>query len=103
VSDFESTTITIDDVRAGDASDLLAQADVVIAVDVAMEEEEEVILGSDEWELASDTGQWDHLVVVRVELEMHSGDLEWLIDLIDAMNTRELGTDLDDVDDDDED
>ncbi len=102
VSDFGSTTISIDGVRAGHASDLLAEADVVIAVDVSAREEE-VVHGRHEWELASETGHEEDLVVLRVELDVGSGDLEWLVDAIEAIESGEAYEHVDDLENDEED
>ena len=41
VSDLGGTIVTIDDLRAGHASDLLAEADVVIAVDATTDEDDD--------------------------------------------------------------
>jgi hypothetical protein len=98
---LDGTTISIDDLRAGDTGDLLAEADVIIAVD-ASSNEEEVVYGRHEWELASETGHEEDLVVLRVELEMEEGDLEWLVETIenDGINNRDddLGIDEDEDD-----
>lgn len=101
-SDFGSTTVSIDDLRAGHADDLLAEANVVIAID-ATTHEEEVVHGRDEWELASATGHDEDLVVLRVELDMEAGDFEWLVDAIEAMESGETNEEGDDRDSDEED
>jgi len=100
-SDFGSTTMSIDDLRAGHADDLLADADVVIAID-ASTHEEEVVHGRDEWELASATGHDEDLVVLRVELDMEAGDFEWLVDAIEAIDSDDTREEADDIEDDDE-
>jgi hypothetical protein len=102
VSDFGATTVSIDDLRAGHADDLLAEADVVIAID-ANTHEEEVVHGRDEWELASATGHDEDLVVLRVELDMEAGDFEWLIDALEAIEGSQTDKDSDDLDSDGED
>jgi hypothetical protein len=84
MSGFDSTTVSVADVRLGHANDLLAQADVVIAVDTGSHDEE-VVLGRHAWELASDSGHDEDLVVLRVELDMDAGDVEWLAELIAAI------------------
>lgn len=101
-SDFGSTTVSIDDLRAGHADDLLAEADVVIAID-ASTHEEEVVHGRDEWELASATGHDDDLVVLRVELDMEAGDFEWLVDAIEAMESGDTCEEAGDIENDEED
>jgi hypothetical protein len=101
-SDFDSTTIAIDDLRAGHADDLLAEADVVIAID-ASTSEEEVVHGREEWELASATGLDEDLVVLRVELDMEAGDFEWLVDAIEAIESGDAEEHGDDLDGDEED
>ena len=88
VSDFGGTTVSIDDLRAGHADDLLAEADVVIAID-ATTHEEEAVHGCEEWELASATGHDEDLAVLRVELDMEAGDFEWLVDAIETMESDE--------------
>jgi hypothetical protein len=102
VSEFGTTTVSIDDLRAGQAGDLLAEADVVIAVD-ANTREEEVIHGRQEWELASETGHEEDLVLLRVELDADSGDLEWLIDAIEGIESGEAYEHGDDLENDEED
>jgi hypothetical protein len=102
MSDLGSTTVSIDDLRTGDASDLLAEADVVIAVD-ASTHEEEVVRGRHEWALAAETEREEELVVLRVELDMEAGDLEWLIDAIEALESGEAEEQRDDLEDDKED
>ena len=77
MSDFDCTTMSIEDLQAGDSRDLLTQADVIIAVD-ATAGEEEVVSGRYEWKLANRTGQQAYLTVLRVELDMESDDLDWL-------------------------
>jgi hypothetical protein len=103
VSDLDGTTISIDELRAGYASDLLAEADVVIAVDVTADEEE-VIYGRHAWDLSTATGYEEDLVILRVELDMEAGDLEWLVDTIEAIERGEINADGDspDIDEDDE-
>jgi hypothetical protein len=101
-SDFDSTTVSIEDLRAGHAEDLLAEADVVIAID-ATTHEEEVVHGREEWELASATGHDEELVVLRVELDMNAGDFEWLVDAIEAIEGGETNEEGDDLDGDEED
>jgi hypothetical protein len=103
-SDFGSSTVSIDDLRAGRADDLLAEADVVIAVDVSTHAEE-VVRGHQEREIASETGHEEDLVVLRVELDVEADDLEWLVDAIEAMEsgeTEEHGDDLDSHEEDDD-
>lgn len=102
VSDFGSTTMSIDDLRAGNLGDLLVEADVVMAVD-ATTREEEVIYGRCEWELATETGHEEDLVILRVELDMESGDLEWLVDAIETIETGEPYDDGDDSEKDEDD
>ena len=102
MSDLDGTTISIDELRESQASDLLAEVDVVIAVD-ASTGEQEVVHGRDEWEVATATGHEDDFVVLRVELDMEAGDLEWLVDTIEALVTGEIdehGGDLDADEDD---
>lgn len=82
-SDFEGTTVSVDDVRAGYASHLLAEADVVVAVDVNTHEEE-VVRGQHEWDLAS-VAEREDLAIVRVELDMEAGDLEWLVETVETV------------------
>ncbi len=89
MSDLDGTTISIDDLRSGHAGDVLAEADVVFAVDENAGEEE-VVYGRHEWELATATGHEEDLVVVRVELDMEAGELEWLVDKIEALVTGEM-------------
>ena len=104
MSDLDGTTISIDDLRAGNAGDVLAEADVVIAVD-ASSAEEEVVYGHHEWDLASATGHEDDLVVLRVELDMEGDDLDWLVDTVEAVDSDRIdghraGLDIDEVEDD---
>ena len=84
MSDFDSTTASIQDLKWGLARDVLAQADVVIAVDAATDSEE-VVYGRDEWQRAVDIGNERDLEVVRVELDLESDDPDWLLDAIDAI------------------
>jgi hypothetical protein len=95
---FGTTTVTIDDVRSGHARDLLAETDVVIAVDVSTREEE-VVYGRHEWELACDTGHEEDLIVLRVELDMETGDLEWLVDAMEETESGDNGDRTDDIED----
>ena len=81
MSDFDSTTIPVEELQAGRARDLLAEADVVIAVD-AGSQEEEVVHGHDKLERAIAAGHEDALVVLRVELDMELDDQDWLIEAI---------------------
>ena len=102
MSDLGGTTISIDDVRAGHAGHLLAEADVVVVVD-SSSDEEEVVYGRHEWELASAAGYEEDLVVLRVELDMEAGDLEWLVDTIEAVRSGEMDERGDDAACDEED
>jgi hypothetical protein len=99
MADFGSTTVSIDDLRAGHVTDCLTDADVVIAVDVSTHEEE-VVRGQLEWERASDTGQEEDLVVLRVELDADSGDLEWLVDAVEAIECGDVDASEEDGEDD---
>lgn len=101
MSDLGGTTVSIDDLRAGHAGDLLAEADVVIAVD-ATTAEEEVVHGRHEWELASATAHEEDLIVLRVELDMDSGDVEWLVDAIEAIESGDTYEQANDVENDEE-
>lgn len=104
MSDLDGTTISIDDLRAGNVGGVLAEADVVIAVDPSSDEEE-VVYGRQEWDLALATGHEEDLVVLHVELDMESSDLEWLVDTVEAVESGridERGDDLG-IDEDDED
>jgi hypothetical protein len=101
VSDFNSATVSIRKLQAGDTTALLAEADVVIAVDAATAEEE-VVYGRDEWELASETGLEEDLVVLRVELDLESGDLQWLVDAIEAIRSGQADEYGDDFEEDEE-
>lgn len=96
ISDFGGTTVYIDDLRSGYAGDLLAEADVIIAVDVSTHEKE-VVYGRHAWERASGTGREEDLVVLWVELDVGSGDLEWLVDAIEAIESGETDEDEDDL------
>lgn len=84
MSDFDCTTISIEDLQASNPRDLLTEADVVIAVD-ASAREEAVVSGRYEWELANRTGQQAYLTVLRVELDMESDDLDWLSEILAAI------------------
>ena len=102
MSDSDGETVSIDDLRAGDAEDSLAEADVVIAVD-ATSDEEEVVYGRHEWDIASASGREADLMVLRVELDLEAGDLEWLVEMVEAIKSGEadevgdtLGVDDDD-------
>lgn len=101
VSGFGSTTVSIDNLHAGHTSDLLAEADVVIAVDVGTHEEE-AVYGRHGWELASQTGHEEDLLVLRVELDVESGDLEWLVEAIETGETDEHRDDLENNEEDDD-
>ena len=81
MSDLDSTTISIEELQAGRGRDLLAEADVVIAVD-ASSQEEEVVHGRDELEQAIVAGHEAALVVLYVELDMELDDQDWLIEAI---------------------
>ena len=102
MSEFGSTTVSIDDLRAARADDLLAEADVVIAID-ASTHEEEVVHGRQEWELACATEHDEDLVVLRVELDMEAGDFEWLVDAIEAMENSRMEEHDDELDSGEED
>ncbi len=84
MSDFDGTTVLIQDLQGGRAHDALAEADVVIAVDAATGQEE-VVFGREEWQRAVDVGQGEELEFLRVELDAESDDLDWLLDAIDAI------------------
>jgi hypothetical protein len=81
-------TVSVEELRAGRAHDWFAEAEVVIAVDTRTGEEE-VVDGLDEWELASEAGSEEDVAVLRVELDMESGDLEWLLDAIETLESDE--------------
>ena len=83
MSDLDSTTISIDELQAGHGRDLLAEADLVIAVD-ASSQEKEVVHGRDKLERAIVAGCEDALVVLRVELDMELDDQDWLIEAIQS-------------------
>ncbi len=88
MSDLESTTISIEELQAGHGRDLLAEADVVIAVD-ASSQEKEVVYGRDELERAIKTGREHELVVLCVELDMELDDQDWLIEAIQSSEDDE--------------
>lgn len=102
MSGFEHETISMDDLRAGFGIDLLADAEVIIAVDA--DAQEEAIYGEPEWEIAVNSGQEAELAVVRVELEA-SEDAEELREMIAAAQSDAQDDDEDDdepVDSDDD-
>ena len=94
VSDSGSKLVPIVKLQAGRARKLLAEADIVIAVD-AETDEEEVVHGHHEWELATATGQEAYWQVLRVKLDLKSDDLEWLVDAVETVDSG----DADDHDD----
>lgn len=96
ISDFGGTTVYIDDLRSGYAGGLPAEADVIIAVDVSTREKE-VVYGRHAGERASETGREEDLFVLRVELDVDSGDLDWLVDAIEAIESGETDEDEDDL------
>ena len=74
--------------RADQTTDLLADADVVIAVDVGTGEQE-IVQGCRQWDLALEAGREEDLVILRVELDADSDDLEWLLSAIEAIGSGE--------------
>lgn len=99
MGEFDSTTISIQDLQRGNMRDVLADADVIIAVDENTAEEE-VVAGREEWEKLSPSGA-EGLSVVRVELDMEADDVEWLSDLAERIKGGDMSDD-DAVHDDDE-
>ncbi|MGD8451917.1 MAG: hypothetical protein PVJ57_08870 [Phycisphaerae bacterium] len=97
MSNFDGATISIDELRGRECRELLAEADVVIAIDAATHDEE-VVYGRHEWDLATAASEEDELVVLRVELDMEAGDLEWLVEMIEAVESGELDEPDDDLD-----
>ena len=97
MSDFEHETISMDDLRAGFGKDLLAEAEVIIAVDADLKEE--VLHGKWDWELAVGTGHEAELSVVRVELEA-SDDADELKEMVEAAQSGADDDDEEPTDDD---
>jgi len=97
MSGFEHETISMDDLRAGFGKELLAEAEVVVAVDA--DSQEEVLHGKWDWELAVRTGHGAELSVVRVELEA-SDDVEELREMIEAAQSGANDDDEEPTDDD---
>jgi len=84
VTDYDSINIAVQDLQAGQPGELLAEADVVIAVD-ASSGDEEVLYGEYEWRLATQTGQEGYLTVIRVELDLESDDPDWLVEALEMV------------------
>ena len=105
MGNFFCTTISLEDLQSGDTRRLLAEADVVVAVDVRTGEEE-AILGGEEWDRARETAREDELAVLRIELDTESDDPDTLAEVIEEFQPGELNEDegeqapVEDVDDD---
>ena len=97
MSNVEHKTVSMDDLRAGVGTELLAEAEVIVAIDADWRKE--FLRGKWDWEIAVRTGHEEELKVVRVELES-SDELEELGEMIEP--TQYDGTDDDGVPDDDE-
>jgi hypothetical protein len=101
VSDSSSRTVPIGKLQTGRARKLLAEADIVIAVDTSTDEEE-VVHGHHEWELATATGQEEYWNVLRVKLDLKSDDLEWLVDTVETVDGGDADEDDDEAEGDEE-
>ncbi|MCO6436596.1 MAG: hypothetical protein J5J06_05865 [Phycisphaerae bacterium] len=100
MSTFEHDIISMEELRAGFGKDLLAEAEVVIAVDA--DSREEVLHGKWDWEIAAGTAHETDLSVVRVELEA-ADDVDELKEMIEVAQTGgEIEGDADAIDQDDE-
>jgi hypothetical protein len=86
MSDFETEPIPLDDLRES-RGEILAGADVIIAVDA--DAGEEVIYGKWDLELAAGTALESDLAIVRVEIES-GDDLDELRELIDQARDGEI-------------
>jgi hypothetical protein len=84
MNEFDTTTVSVEDLQTYRAESLLAEADVIIAVDAATREEE-IVCGQEEWEESLASPHDQDLTVLRVELDMETRDLEWLMDAIEAI------------------
>ena len=98
MNSFEHETISMDDLRAGFGKELLADAEVIIAVDA--DSQEEVLHGKWDWELAVGTGHEAELSVVRVELEA-SDDIGELREMIETARSGAADDDEGPTDNDD--
>ena len=101
MSDSGSEMVPIQKLKAGRGRKLLAGADIVIAVDTSTYEEE-VVLGHHEWELATATGQQAYWEVLRVELDLKSDHLEWLVDAVETLDSGDADEHGDDSEGDEE-
>jgi hypothetical protein len=88
MSGFEHEIISMDDLQSGFGKDLLAEADVIIAVDA--DAQEEPLFGKWDWELAAGTAHEAQLSVVRIELEV-SDDVDELKEIIDTVRSPAQG------------
>lgn len=97
MSDFEHETISMDDLRVGFGKDLLAQAEVILAINA--DSQEDVLHGKRDWDLAVGTGHEADLSVVRVELEA-SGDIDELKEMIETAQSGVVDDDAEEPVDD---
>ena len=83
MSFFEDNAIPVEDLRSNQGMDLLASADVVIAVDE--NQHEDVVLGQEELETAIAAGDDGLLVVLKVEIDSDLDDFEWLAGAVERV------------------
>ncbi len=86
MDDFGNATISIDDVRSGYASDLLLEANVIIATDPTSNEEE-VVFGIHDWEKVENGGIQDDLAILRVEVNAAANDIAVLLAIIHTIHS----------------
>jgi|GEM_PF-2061140 len=86
MTNSEHESISMDDLKVGVGKELLAEAEVILAVDGEMEEE--VLYGKWDWELAVGTGHDLGLTVVRVEID-DADDIGDLKNLIESLRPEE--------------
>jgi hypothetical protein len=80
---MDTTTVPIEDLQDGSRLQLLAEADVVIAVDAVTRDEDVVFQrapGGSAHPVEAESGR----TVIRVELDMESDDVDWLVEAIDG-------------------
>ncbi len=87
MSFFEDNTIAIEDLRNSRRIDLLASADVVIAVDE--NQHEDVVFGQDDLDTAIAAGDDGLLVVLKVEIDSDLDDFEWLVAAVDRLKDED--------------